>query len=193
MLRPSQDFDIGGVRVPALTVFSAVLLLLHLLIRAVGGTLGVGFDFASVVLILLGLSPWIAHLVEHTLYADADEVDEADAFDEEDDGEAVELEDVTEDFEALRFIVAHFVNQHELEHLNKLASDEPFVIDVTFFPNEFIAELRHLCGLGLISSEPERGVEAMYANNPDTSMRDLREYFHLTESGHLFLELRAGV
>jgi hypothetical protein len=160
------------------------LLLLHLALRWHSSKLQEGLDPVALGLALVGLSPWVARVLDSTKLPGFEvkfrEIRE-------------EVQEQRADIATLKFLIGHFLGRNELELLTKLASDEDYAVDVTVFPGEFQAELRHLRGLGFIDNHEGKGIRAMYEHDPRTTKRDVRAYFKVTESGREFLRLRSTV
>ncbi|HET9370278.1 MAG TPA: TIR domain-containing protein [Vicinamibacterales bacterium] len=79
----------------------------------------------------------------------------------------------------LRFLLQSFATKHEITHLKKLESPEPFHFKQS--PG-FEAELRRLLSLGLIARRPDRGVRSLFAAGDD-----VHRHLEITERGRSFL------
>jgi predicted nucleotide-binding protein len=85
--------------------------------------------------------------------------------------------------DALTFIVSHFLPKFEYEHLQKLASEDPFPYEMQ--PG-FERELRTLWGLYFIDKrDPKSSIAALPRRG------NLRDFFFITEEGKTYLRLRA--
>lgn len=85
----------------------------------------------------------------------------------------------------LQFLVENFVSEHELVHLTKLASKDPFPFTRS---DAFEAELRRLLGLGLLRRKPEKGIRSLF-NVGD----DVRNHLEITPRGEQYLKYRGSV
>lgn len=160
------------------TVICGVLLVGHLGMRAYHDQLRDGLDAVALGLTAVGLSPWIARVLESFKFGGVEF-----KFVQQ------QIEDQRQDIEALQFLLLGFVSEYELRHLQKLHSGREFVRDGKDYPEEFTRQLRHLRNLGLIAHHPGKGVRAMY-NDPG-QYKDVHAYFYITESGRRYLRLRA--
>ena len=80
----------------------------------------------------------------------------------------------------LRFLLENFVSEHELTHLRKLASGEPFPFTRA---GSFEDELRRLLSLGLLARKPGRGIRSLF-NVGD----DVRNHLEVTDRGKSYLD-----
>jgi hypothetical protein len=167
-----------------IAVVCGLLLATHLYLRRSGSKWEEGLDAVALSLALVGLSPWIARVLDTTKFGGVEF-----KFRQIRD----EVHDQRGEIDTLKFLIGHFLGRNELQLLMKLASPEPYEVDVTVFPNEFQAELRHLRGLGFIDNHEGRGIRDMYQHDPNTNKRDVREHFYVTKSGREFLKLRDTV
>jgi DNA-binding PadR family transcriptional regulator len=72
--------------------------------------------------------------------------------------------------------------------LNKLAGEEPFIIDKAIHPDQFQRELRHMRDLRLIETLPDKGIRIMYQEPGQHA--NVRDYFRITDNGRRYLEMR---
>ena len=160
------------------------LLAVHLILRFLGNKWVDGLDVIALGLTLVGLSPWIATVLDSTKFGGVEvrfrEI-------------RSQVESQRSDIDILKFLIGHFLSRDELGLLTKLASQDSYEIDVGVFATEFQSDLRHLRGLGFIDNHEGKGVRAMYQLDPTTAKRDVRQYFFVTESGRKFLRLRSDV
>jgi hypothetical protein len=158
----------------------AVLLIVHLAIRFWYGTVRDGFDTVALILVIVGLSPWIGHIIETLSFAGVqfkfrqlqDKVKE----------QGIEIDQ-------LKLLIAHFLPYWEVEHMKNLLKKEPFWIDLDNAPASFESELRHLRWLKLI--DPIGGCDGVtdfLMSEP--RQKDLCNYFEVTKAGIKYLEYR---
>jgi hypothetical protein len=142
------------------------------------GNIGEGLDAVAVGLTAVGLSPWVARVLESFKFGGVEF-----KFVQK------QLDEQSQDIEALKFLIGNYVTDTELDHLDRLASGRKFMAKMSWHPEIFQAELRHLRGLGLIANAPGKGVSIMYARPGEE--KDVHEYFRITERGKAYLALRA--
>lgn len=91
----------------------------------------------------------------------------------------------------LKFLLANFVTDHEVDHLTRLDSQEPFIHrknDTTWF---FERELRRLRELGFIAERPGKGIDTLfYAAENSPTGADIHEHFGVTDPGRQYLSMR---
>jgi len=93
------------------------------------------------------------------------------------------------ELETITLLLVHFVSEHELSHLKKLASDEPFIFQKTATAEHFFQpELRHLVALGFIANHPGKGIGPLFLEQGD-----VKNHFYVTEAGKKYLELRESL
>jgi hypothetical protein len=85
--------------------------------------------------------------------------------------------------DALTFVVAHFLPKFEYEHLQRLASGDPF--PYTMHPG-FEREIRSLWALHFIE---KKDLDSRIAAMPHSA--NLADFFHVTDEGRTYLQLRA--
>lgn len=156
---------------------SGLLLVGHLYLKARYGDLRDGLDAVSLGLAIVGLSPWIARVLESAKFGGIEFKFRQ------------ELDKQRSDIDTLRFLVASLVSKYEMEHLKKLESKAEFTIDKENFPEDFQREIRHLRDLGLIEHYPGKGVRVMY-NEPGRH-KNVHDFFYLTDAGKQYLKLRS--
>jgi Predicted nucleotide-binding protein containing TIR-like domain len=79
----------------------------------------------------------------------------------------------------LRFLLQNFVSEHELIHLRKLQSPEPFHFKKS---DTFEAELKRLLSLGLITRRPGRGFRSLFSAGDD-----VHNHLEITTRGTSYL------
>ena len=79
----------------------------------------------------------------------------------------------------LRFLLQSFATEHEIGHLTKLESPEPFHFKKS---EKFEAELRRLISLGLVSRRHDRGIRTLFAAGDD-----VHKHLEITERGRSYL------
>lgn len=92
------------------------------------------------------------------------------------------------DIDTLQFLVSHFVSDHELNHLRRLESDEPFMIKKDDSSSFFENEMRRLRALGLVAGYPGKGIRSLFKSDGN-----VKQHFHITENGREYLKLRRQV
>jgi hypothetical protein len=99
-----------------------------------------------------------------------------------------EQEKQKNEIESLKFLVGHFVTDHEFVHLEKLAKNTPFPFrqgpETHFFKNE----LMRLRALGLINGHKNKGIRSLLEYGGD-----VKDHFYITEIGRKYLALRADM
>jgi hypothetical protein len=92
----------------------------------------------------------------------------------------------------LKFLTANFIPHWEVAHLEKLANNEAFTVNLDQVSPSFENELRHLRSLGFIDHrENVHGrvnITAFFKEGPQT--KNVTEYFQATESGRKYLDYR---
>ena len=136
---------------------SSVLLAVHLYLKARYGDVRDRLDAVSLGLTVVGLSPWIARVLESAKFSGVEFKFRQ------------ELDKQRSEIDTLRFLVASLVSMYEMEHLKKLESKAEFTIDKGNYPEDFQREIRHLRDLGLIEHYPGKGVRVMYSRGRSTS------------------------
>jgi hypothetical protein len=92
------------------------------------------------------------------------------------------------DIATLKFLVSHFVTDHELRHLKYMAADEPFMFKKDDTAAFFERELRRLRDFGLIAGYPGKGIRSLFKREGD-----VKKHFFITEQGKEYLKLRQQV
>ena len=87
------------------------LLLLHLVLKFAYGNIGEGLDAVAVGLTAVGLSPWVARVLESFKFGGVEF-----KFVQK------QLDEQSQDIEALKFLIGNYVTDTELDHLDRLAS-----------------------------------------------------------------------
>jgi hypothetical protein len=139
-----------------------------------------GVDAVALVLIVVGLVPWIADFLTGAKLPGGIEV----AF------RAVQRrQDMNEQAIAqLRFIVDGFLTRAEYQHLLNIRSNVGYVIEQKHV-STVMAELRRLRALNLIEQvRPERGTRNFVI--ADGARRNIGDWFRLTPRGVEYLEMR---
>ncbi|MEH2256145.1 hypothetical protein [Nostoc sp.] len=93
-----------------------------------------------------------------------------------------EQEKQRSEIDTLQFLVNRFVTKEELSHLKNLVSENSE--DKYFMNEEVRRELRHLRGLGLIESYPQKYISQMQ------KQANLKEYIRITPEGKAYLNMR---
>jgi hypothetical protein len=160
----------------AVVVPCAALVVLNLALRSYSGKIGEGLDAITLGLAAIGLSPWIAKIIESFKFGGLEF-----KF-------VRQLEKQDADIDSLKLLVLGFVSQHELDHLKKFASAQEFIVDKNNFAEDFRRDLRHLRDLGLINHYSNKGIRALY-ESPEQHPNVL-EHFHITDAGREYLRMR---
>jgi hypothetical protein len=163
-----------------LSLVCVLIFIVHISLKLKYGEMKDGLDAVSLGLISVGLSPWIARVLESFKLGGVEFKFVKQA-----------LEKQSDEINSIKFIISSLVAKYELEHLKKLASGNEFIIHKDRFPEHFQREIRHLRDLGLVDNYPGKGVGVMY--NDSNPHKNLREHFHITERGKTYLKLRAEV
>jgi hypothetical protein len=157
---------------------AGLLLLFHLFIKIKNENVKDGLDAVAVGLTAVGLSPWIAHILDTFKFR------------------GMELKFVRQqierqkhDIEALKFLLVNYVTKNELDHLNRLAAMDHFIAKAIWYPDILHSELRHLRGLGLIANHPRRSIHEMVSDKDEGAVHD---YVYITDHGRRYLELRSA-
>jgi hypothetical protein len=87
-----------------------------------------------------------------------------------------------DEIETLRFLIEGYVTDHELTHLRKLASGDPFPFDRS---DAFRKELERLVGMGLVGRREGRGVRTVFDAGDD-----VQKHLAITERGRAYLRHR---
>lgn len=97
----------------------------------------------------------------------------------------------------IKFLMRNFLTRHELEHLKRIGSPEPFWFDFNSGTKMFFdKELRRLLDLNLIEREPKTGVRGLLYDRQgiqkidNKEMKDVKQYLHITEPGLDYLKMR---
>jgi hypothetical protein len=141
---------------------------------------GLKVDAITLGLVLFVALPWLFSIFERAEFPEGGQV------------KVRELEEKQEKQQAeistLKFLVSHFVTDHEIRHLKSLASDAPFMFKKDSTAPFFERELRRLRALGLISNSPGKGVRSLFKKEGD-----VKEHFFITQQGREYLKLRQQV
>ena len=151
-----------------------MLLAIHLLLRIQYGDVKTGLDAVALGLTAIGLSPWIARILESFKFGGVEF-----KFIRQ------EVEKQRTELDAIKFLISSLVSKYELDHLKNLANKTPFIIDKYSYPENFQRELRHMRDLGLIDNNPGKGVGVMYSHQ--SRFEDVHNFFHITEAGTKYL------
>jgi hypothetical protein len=156
-----------------------VLLVLHLSVRTLYGTIKDGLDVIALGLIVFGLSPWLATIIK-SLKLGGVEVN----FQEVE--KKVEQQGV--EIKQLRLLITHFLPEWEYQYLVKLASAEPFIVDLDRASREFGNELRHLRALKFIRHKNTSSISDFIHKGERT--KNVSEYFEVTDGARELLNYR---
>ena len=156
----------------AISLVALVLILLHM------GWSEIRIDSITIGLLVLGLLPWLAVLLESAELPGGWKVRFRELQGEQ--------EKQKGDIESLKFLVGHFVTDAELHHLKKLADKQPFPFHQGPETSFFEGELRRLRSLGLIAGKPHKGVRSLLEQGGD-----VKDHFLITDAGRKYLELRS--
>jgi hypothetical protein len=132
-------------------------------------------DTVAVVLLVLAAFPWAASFLETAELPGGWRLTLRHV--------AIRQEAQERQLEIMRFLIAHFANPNEREHLRKLRDGTPFPYGRDETRPFFESELRRLLAVGLIQRLPGQGIRTMGDSG------DLREYFSITEEGRRYLDL----
>jgi hypothetical protein len=97
-----------------------------------------------------------------------------------------------QEIDAIKFLLAHFVTEHECRHLEGLAQDNPYFAKFGPTTNYFEMEMRRLKALGFITGLRGRGLRSLFraireANGGEVNVR---EHFEVAPRGKDYLQLR---
>jgi hypothetical protein len=92
------------------------------------------------------------------------------------------------EIEELRFLIETVVTLEELQILQRLNSDQPYLVQVDASSPFFAGELARLRALGLIQGHPGRGRRTLLVN--DGQKREVKEHFFITDKGKEYLRFR---
>ena len=164
---------------PALRPVRDALVVAHLGLRFAYGSLKDGLDVIGLGLIALGLSPWIARVVESFKFGSLEL-----RFVRQ------QLEQQEQEIDALQFLFTNFLTFWELHHLTALVNHTEFTVRKDQPHLDALArELRRLRELNLIGTYPDKGVTIMLDDpRPEKS---LHEFFYATDRGRNYLKVRA--
>jgi hypothetical protein len=165
-----ERWIVSGVSLLALT--------LHFAFRFQSDAWRQGVDPVALGLVAVGLSPWIARVIESLKFG------------------GVELkyvkqqmEEQKQEIDDLKFLFVNFVTGYELHHLQSLADHAEFTVDIDYYPDNLKAELLRLRRLGLITNQPGKSLAEMYEDRRQT--KSLHDYFRVTDAGRDYLKRRA--
>jgi hypothetical protein len=130
-------------------------------------------DPLTIGLVVLAFLPWLSPIIKSIEISGLGKIE-------------LKVDEVKEQVESLRFLVAGFVSKFEFVHLQNLAADGPF--NYVKGPNRddrFIAEIIRLTEFGLV----RKLKEDIFLNDIPLS-GDLKSYVVLTDQGKKYLELR---
>jgi hypothetical protein len=158
-----------------------ILLLIHLAAKVKYGGIKDGLDAITLGLTAVGLSPWIAHVLESFKFG------------------GVEFKFVKQqlaqqegDIAALRFLVGNFLTFWELHHLEALAAGKEFVADMEHYPESLKSELGRLRHMGLLGAKSGKGVGKLFSD--PGRHKNVHDYLYVTDKGREWLKMvRAGV
>jgi hypothetical protein len=177
--RPAPSWSRNG---RVIGVVCAILIVVHLSVRTLYGTIKDGLDVIALVLIVVGLSPWLATIIE--------------SFKLGREGAELKFREVEEkieqqgnDIRQLKFLISHFLPEWEYNHLVNLASSKPFIVNLDETPGAFADELRHLRALDFIRHKDGSSSISDFIQKGDR-VKNVSEYFKVTDSGHELLDYR---
>lgn len=135
-------------------------------------------DVVTVSLIVIAVLPWLANMISSAEMPGGWKIQFRE-LEERQNEQAAEIA-------SLKFLVAGFVSQHELEHLQALAGPAPFEVRLSSATNEFFEkELRRMRELGLIENLPGKGIRTLLSVGGN-----VKDHFYVTDRGKLYLRLR---
>lgn len=159
-----------------IVIASTVLLAVHITLRLNGKGLGEGLDVVTLGISGVALSPFFARFLRSMKIGGVELT-----FIEE----TIKLQG--QEIEQLKFVVANFLSAPEATALQKIASNQPFIISIHINRDAFQAELRRLRALGFIETLPDCTIAGMYSG--EGSERNVQEYFKVTEKGFQYLKM----
>ncbi len=156
-----------------------ILLVVHLSVKTLFGTIKDRLDIIALGLIVVGLSPWLATIIK-SLKVGGVEVN----FQEVE----KKIDQQGDEIKRLKFLITHLIPEWEYQHLASLASSEPFIVNLDQTPREFESELRHLRAMGFIYHKNKFSISE-FAQKGER-VKNVSEYFGLTDSGRELLDYR---
>jgi hypothetical protein len=128
-------------------------------------------------LVVLAALPWLSSIIQSAKIGDIEVSFRS--LERKQTAQRAELDQI------IKFLLENFVSKYELNHLEKLASSEPFPFH---WVETFEAELRRLIGLGLIERLPGKGLRSMKREGGDA-----HNHLRITERGTNYLKYRQGL
>ena len=153
-----------------------VLLMIHLAAKVIYGGIKDGLDAVALGLTAVGLSPWIAHILESFKFGGVEF-----KFVKQ------QLAEQQAEIAALRFLVANFLSYWELHHLDALAAGKEFTADMEHYPQQLAAELGRLRHMGLLGAKRGKGVGKLFSD--PGRFKNLHDYVYVTDKGRAWLKM----
>jgi len=99
------------------------------------------------------------------------------------------LSEQSDAIRSLQFALQGIVTRYELDKLNGLVAEPPFMC---FYSDDMLTELKRLRALGLIANHEGVGLGTIRAEFRNRDIQfDLKRYFSVTQQGHEYLRLRS--
>jgi hypothetical protein len=153
-----------------------ILLAAHLLLKWKYEALKDGLDAITLGLTAVGLSPWIARVIESFKFGGLEL-----KF-------VKQLEEQRQEINVLKLLFIHLLTYWERHHLRALVNNQEFIVRKGHYPQDLYKELRRLRELGFIASPPDKSLRAM--DNDPREEKSLHEYFFATDLGKQYISMR---
>lgn len=141
-------------------------------------------DTTALTLIGLAVLPWLASVLTRAELPGGLKVE----------FQAVKTEQrrQAQEIDAIKFLLAYFLTEHECRHLEGLASETPYPARRSSTTSFFEAEMRRLKSLGFIAGRPGCGIRSLFGAIADAAGKEVnvRDHFEITPRGQDYLRLR---
>lgn len=161
-----------------IAIVAGSLLLFHLFLKFRSDNIKDGLDAVALGLIAVGLTPWLARVLESFKFGGVELHFVKQQIDEQ-----------KKDIDAIKFLLFNHLTRGELSHLNQLSTKTGFTRKKTDHLEIFQSELRHLRGLGLIANNVGKTLASMSGDSQDDI--NVHDYVYITDPGKQYLELRS--
>ncbi|AWM35679.1 hypothetical protein GobsT_66380 [Gemmata obscuriglobus] len=141
-------------------------------------------DTTGLALIGLAILPWLASVLTRAELPGGLKVE----------FQAVKTEQrrQAQEIDAIKFLLAYFLTEHECRHLEGLAANKSYPARRNSTTSFFEAEMRRLKSLGFVVGRPGCGIRSLFGAIVEAAGKEVnvRDHFEITPRGQDYLRLR---
>ncbi len=162
----------------AVTAVALLALVLHLSFERTR------LDTTAMVLLFLALVPWLATVISRAELPGGWKLEFQEV--------KIEQRRQAQEIDAIKFLLAYFLTEHECKHLEGLAADGPYAVRKDSTTSFFDTEMRRLRALGFIDGRPGCGMRTLLSAMAAAGGKEVnaQDHFEITARGRDYLRLR---